>query len=354
MGAWGTAIYSCDIAADVREACNLIFAFFEIEEGNKRLFSEFSDIVEQGYVDNEYASFWYALADWQWKHGMLNKYVKDITLNLLEKYAGIEEWDFEDIPKRKKVLEKLRIQLQQSQPILKKPRKKVSKPKHKPGDLIIIKTSIYNGDEDCYDWKIKSFTPPIYFKSSKFRNSKYKNIDGFDAAGKYIALLCVGTVKESISEYINDIFDEYSVYVWYDYLSFKQPSIEELSTSGFLPYIDWTWKDFNKHITESVVWGYEFAVVNEKFKKCKDMDLIFTLHIPSEVERYRSLISKKNYSSDYFGGFSVYGMFSTMFEEKNRALLIGEYYDNLLNSEVQAPQLLPPKEVDVNFRKLYE
>ena len=47
-------------------------------------------------------------------------------------------------------------------------------------------------------------------------------------------------------------------------------------------------------------------------------------------------------------------MFSTMFKEKNRALLIGEDYDNLLNSEVQAPQLLSSKEIDVNFRKLFE
>ena len=127
-----------------------------------------------------------------------------------------------------------------------------------------------------------------------------------------------------------------------------------MSTSGFLPYIDLTWKDFNKKITESVFWGYEFTVVCEKFKKCKDMALIFTLHVPSEVERYRWLLSQKNYPSGYFGGFTVCGMFSTMFEEKNRALLIGEDYDNLLNSEVQAPQLLSPEEVDVNFRKVFE
>ena len=34
MGAWGTALYSCDIAEDVRDACKDIFAFYDIKQGN--------------------------------------------------------------------------------------------------------------------------------------------------------------------------------------------------------------------------------------------------------------------------------------------------------------------------------
>ena len=60
MGVWGSSIYSCDIAADVRDACNEIFAFFDVEEGNNRLFLAFSDVVKQDFVDNDFASFWYA------------------------------------------------------------------------------------------------------------------------------------------------------------------------------------------------------------------------------------------------------------------------------------------------------
>ena len=109
MGTWGTAIYSCDIANDVRDTCKEIFAFYDIQKGNDILFSCFKDIIEQSYVDNEYASFWYALADWQWKHGMLTDSIKNKALELLDDYAGLDEWineeNYKDAEKRKKVLD---------------------------------------------------------------------------------------------------------------------------------------------------------------------------------------------------------------------------------------------------------
>ena len=253
MGTWGTSIYSCDISEDVKDACNVIFAFFDVEEGNNRIFLTFKDIINQDFIDNEYASFWYALSDWQWKHGMLTESVKEKAISLLDNYAGIEEWneldDFNDAKKRKLVLDKLKNQLQQPQLSLKRPRAKISKPKHKPGDIIVFKASNYNEYEQSFPWKIESLSPPFFFKSSKFSNSQYKDISGFNASGKYMALLCIDSAKEIHSEYIDSIFDEHSLYVWYDYLSFKQPSIKDLSMCGFLPFIDWNWKDeFSFHL----------------------------------------------------------------------------------------------------------
>lgn len=351
MGAWGTAIYSCDIAEDVRDACNEIFAFFDIEEGNNRLFLTFSDVIKQDFIDNEYASFWYALSDWQWKHGMLNVNIKEKTLSLLEKYAGLDEWGHKDISKRRKILDRLKEQLTQPQPVLKKPRAKVCKPKHVPGDVIVFRAAIEHDIGICTKWRIESFVPPLFFKSTKFRDSQYENIDGYDASGKWMALLCVGSVKENFSEYIDDVFDEYSLYVWYDYLSSEQPSVDDLSMCGFLPYINWKWKDFNRNITESVNWGYEFTVVCEKFKKSHEIESVTVVSRLGEVGRYKQLVSQRNYSTDYYGGFTVADMFSTVFSEKNRATILGEKYDNLLNRDVRAPQLLASKEVDINLQK---
>ena len=349
MGTWGTSLYSCDIAEDVRDACHTVYSFYDIEEGHKRIFSAFHDVVNQEFVDNEYASFWYALSDWQWKHGMLNQNIKEKALLLLENYAGLDEWEGADFSKRKNILNQLREQLLQVQPDMKKPRAKVSKPKHTSGDIIVFQASKCDEQGTHINWKIESLVPPLFFESLKYRNSQYEDIEGYDARGQWMALLCIGTVKEKYSKYVDDIFNEHSLYVWYDYLSYERPSVDDLCKCGFLPYINWKWKDFNKNITECVEWGYEFTIVCEKFKKSPEIKEMLVLKGIAEVKRYKLLLSPKQYSSDYWGGFTLGDMFSTIFSEKNRAMIIGEVYDNLLNSDIQAPQLLSPNEIDNNF-----
>ncbi len=351
MGTWGPSIYSCDIAEDVRDACNEVYSFYSIEEGNNRIFSAFHDVVSQDFVDNEYASFWYALSDWQWKHGMLNQNIKEKALLLLEEYAGLDEWGEAEFSKRKNILDQLRKQLLQIQPERKKPRAKISKPKHLPGDIVVFQASNCEEQGACNNWRIVSLVPPLFFESPRFRNSQYEDIEGYDASGQWMALLCVGTVKEKFSKYVDDIFDEYSLYVWYDYLSYECPSVSDLRECGFLPYANWKWRDFNRNITECVEWGYEFTVVCEKFKKSPEINAVLRLKEISEVKRYELLLSRKNYSSDYWGGFTLYDMFSTMFSEKNRAIIIGEAYDNLLDGDIQSPQLLSREEIDNNLRR---
>ena len=85
MGTWGSGLYSNDIAEDVRDMCNEIFPFVDIKEGNKILFTEFSEIVNLSITDNDSASFWYALADWQWKKEVnrMCKYLKWVGYALL-------------------------------------------------------------------------------------------------------------------------------------------------------------------------------------------------------------------------------------------------------------------------------
>lgn len=355
MGTWGTALYSCDIADDVRDTCKEIFSFYDIEEGNKKIFSIYTEVIEQDYIDNEYASFWYALADWQWKHGMLTEFIKNKTLELLNIYAGLEEWidtgNPKDIYKRKSVLNTLKAQLLSPQPPYKKPKMNIVHPKHKPGDIIIFQAPCYKELKNSSIWRIESFTVPLMFESPKFSESNFKDIKGYDAQGKYMAILCVGSVKERHSQYVDNIFDERSVYVWYDYLSVEKPTQDMLRSCGFLPLINWQLKDFNKNITKSLSWTYTFTLTCESFRVNREISEIFKLKDTNEVERYRTLFSQKKYSLDYCGGFCLFSMFSSAFKEKNRAELINEQIDNLLYSNIVNPTLLSPAEVDEAFQK---
>jgi hypothetical protein len=77
MGSWGTGLYSNDTASDVRDICNEVYPLVGIEEGTRIIMKEYAEIIDDDTIDNDIASFWYALADWQWKHGILSDSVKN-------------------------------------------------------------------------------------------------------------------------------------------------------------------------------------------------------------------------------------------------------------------------------------
>lgn len=355
MGAWGPSIYSCDIAEDVQDACKEIYSFYTVEEGNRRIISAFHDISGQDFVDDEYASFWYVLADWQWKHGLLNQTIKEKALQLLDSYAGLDEWEGTDVSKRKKALDKLKQQLLQPQPDAKKPRATISKPKHMPGDVIIFKACTLSKAQ-TYDWDPPSVFSSVHFQSSKLRNSSCEpeRLTPYNGHEKWMAVLCVGSVKEKHSEYVDNIFDEYGLYVWYDYLSLKRPSIDILCKCGFLPYVNEIMKDFNNRVVEFIGWEYEFTLECEKFKKSEEIDELFTIKGTDEAKRYKQLLSFKEYPYSYASFPTISSVFLSVYVEKCRAMITGEAYDNLLDSDIQAPQLLSPEEVTKNYHERYK
>lgn len=82
MGAWGTAIFSDDIACDIRDDYKeLIGDGFSSEEATETLVKEYSDIIED---DDEGTVFWLALASVQWNCGRLLKNIKMTALNIIE------------------------------------------------------------------------------------------------------------------------------------------------------------------------------------------------------------------------------------------------------------------------------
>ena len=236
MGAWGPGIYSNDTSLDVRDTCREIFPFVSLEEGNKIIFEEYKDMLDMNLMDDDYASFWYALADWQWKHGMLNKEIKDKTLELLENYIGLSEWEADasktTVKKRRDVLDKLKEQLLSPQPPFKKPKANLIKPKHKPGDIVIFKSL----DHPIWDGIILSDPFLLYIDNkSHIRDVQEESQLDISFQNKYMALLCVGSVFEKrYNRYLN-IMDEHSVYAVYDYLSDTEPTLEVLKSVGFLP-----------------------------------------------------------------------------------------------------------------------
>ena len=121
MGAWGTAIFSDDIAVDTRDA----FTDFVAEgltppQATDRLIKEFADYLED---EDDAVVFWLSLAATQWKLGRLVAHVRDHAIKIIESEADLRRWEDSskaEINQRKKHLNKLLAQLFSQPPKSKK------------------------------------------------------------------------------------------------------------------------------------------------------------------------------------------------------------------------------------------
>ncbi len=121
MGAWGTAIFSDDTAADVRDAfTDFVAEGLSPSQATERLVRESAEILED---DDDATVFWIALAATQWKLGRLLDDVRDRAVAIIDGGDNLRRWEDNsrsEISQRKKHLAKLREQLLSPQP---KPKK---------------------------------------------------------------------------------------------------------------------------------------------------------------------------------------------------------------------------------------
>ena len=115
MGAWGVAVFSDDLAADLRDEFRILVGEgLSSTEAVDRLLNEYASSIAD---DDEKSVFWIALASSQWKLGRLEERTKNEALRLIGSGEDLRRWaDPKDRKKRAAVLEKLREQLVSPQP----------------------------------------------------------------------------------------------------------------------------------------------------------------------------------------------------------------------------------------------
>lgn len=356
MGAWGNGIYSCDIAEDIKDFCKEVYPFVSVEEGNRILFNEYTDLLQSGIIDNEYASFWYVLADWQWKHGILTEQVRTKTLELLEQYVGLDEWieigDTSGAKKRRAVLDALKLQLESPMPEKKLPKAKTKKAQHKPGDILIFRACDKEMDPDTFYWSFSELCSHHIFRDPDLAFGPERAPAPLEAYGKYMAVLCVGTNTEPHSRYLEGVFDERSVYAVYDYLSEEKPTVETLRTCGFLPAHQYFYKDFNYKIHDFCGWTYTFTMYTVLFAERATISESEKATDPGEVSRFHKLLSRKEYASTPDRDFmNLSDVFRSFWHDKLRLSLAHRPIDNLLTKDITNPELLTPQEADVAYQE---
>ncbi len=124
MGAWGTSLFSDDMACDVRDH------YRELLEDGVEDSAATGQTVEKfrAYLEEPDGIALIALAVTQSKLGRLDADIRDRALAVLDRGADLETWKHDNpklLPKRRAMLEKARAQLAGPQPL----RKRVRPPK---------------------------------------------------------------------------------------------------------------------------------------------------------------------------------------------------------------------------------
>lgn len=239
------------------------------------------------------------------------------------------------------------------------PKRQLLKPQHKPGDIVCFYTS--KNDEWSDHWCKKSISIGscnYLFKDDTLKlpcnneNIELQHLfdlgaDGFDGRNKWFAVLCVGTEKTQHSRYFDNLYDERSVYVWYDYCSDKIPTAEALTLCGFIPLVNHEWSDFNKRITKSHSWTYMFSIGIHGIKANKGIAVseIRKYYIEQEVRRFYRLFKTKNYSSYVFGHMTIQNAIGR-YEEKIFIEKCGKKIDTLIDPMITNPEFASPEEYD--------
>lgn len=200
MGAWGTGLYQDDTTCDVKEDyINLLKIGTEPKDAMKEMIENWEECIEDV---EEGPLFWFALADTQWKYGLLDEKIKKIALQYIEAGTDLERWkeDKKLYEKRKIVLEKLKEKLNSEQPQGKKiPKLHLRKRIFKTGDIILYQ--IQNEELKEHRW--------------------YK---------KYVLLKVVGLEKSGIGiEPIENYYNERDIMSLYNWIGNSKPDIKVLS-----------------------------------------------------------------------------------------------------------------------------
>lgn len=172
MGSWGTSISGNDTAMDLRSEYQAAFYYFDVETALQKIDAYVRNERVDESDEGEWCDYYYSLADFMWKKGILTEDVKIRTLDMIDSGFGLDIWAETGkaaLKERRKVLAKFREKLCSEQP----PKKKIKinlymKPILEIGDVIAFQLQTldktYLSKEHSGGW-LKSKFDENFFRS---------------------------------------------------------------------------------------------------------------------------------------------------------------------------------------------
>ena len=111
MGSWGAGISGNDTAMDLRSEYQAAFYFYDVETALEKIDAY---VRKEGFDESdagEWCDYYYSLADFMWKKGILTEAVRDRAIGMIDAGFGLDIWEESGkaaLRERNKVLEKFR------------------------------------------------------------------------------------------------------------------------------------------------------------------------------------------------------------------------------------------------------
>lgn len=193
MGTFGTGLFSNDVAPEAKEIyIDCLKVGKTDEEAYAKVMEEFKDHLED---EDDRVDFWLGFASFLFDYGRLDDSTRETALSLIGVETDLSRWDKNDLKKRMKVLEDLKIKLNSAMPERKKVSlaKKVT-PKVNPNEIYYLRLDDEKYKDKPYynlyililidSWEVYDLRynlgdeyPLAYFKICRELPSELKDID---------------------------------------------------------------------------------------------------------------------------------------------------------------------------------
>ena len=221
MGAWNASINGNDTAQDLKSEYQAAFFYNDVETALVKIDTYVRSMFDES-DEEEWSCYFYSLAEFMWKHGILTEDVRARAIDMIDSGFGLEIWELEGtstLNKRKKVLAEFRGKLLSLQP----PKKKIRfnlhmKPIFQTGDLVALQLKTLDKH---------------YPAHSKLGEDIFKGYDG-----KYIVLRKVGDEISQYSSIEPQLKDYWAKFQLYNAIFDDCPSAEQLRNVPFVPTRD--------------------------------------------------------------------------------------------------------------------
>ncbi|MBQ2661226.1 MAG: GNAT family N-acetyltransferase [Clostridia bacterium] len=202
MGTWNTGITGNDTAKDLYTEYSVVFCKFDVEEALRRIDDYVRAEVCDESDEEEWCNYFYSLADFMWKKGILTDSVRDKAVEMIDGGFGLELWaeaGQKTLDSRKKKLAEFREKLISPQP----PKKKIK--------LNVYTERVFD-DGDIIAVQLKTLGKP--YTESKQRPMSEQEFHALD--GKYVLMQLVKCHASWSSRIVPEVKDYWAYFRLFD------------------------------------------------------------------------------------------------------------------------------------------
>lgn len=214
MGTWGVSITGNDTAQDLKSEYQAAFFYFDVEIALQKI-DEY--VRKEGFDESdqeEWCNYYYSLADFMWKKGILTDSVCNKAIEMIDSEFGLELWaesGAKVLLKRKKALADFKAKLMSSQCEKKKIR------------INLYLSSVFESG-DIIAFQLKTSDKAYLPEESNFDENFFREADG-----KFVVVRKIEDIISYRSAIVPEVADHWAVFQLYGKIFDSCPSISALS-----------------------------------------------------------------------------------------------------------------------------